>query len=277
MPEALLAREPAIRLTGFVAVLALMALWETLAPRRRPGEARARHVARNLAVATIDAAVVRLCVPMLPVALAALAVERGWGLFGHLVWPAWLEVVLAMLLFDFAIYCQHRLFHAVPWMWRLHKVHHSDLDYDATTGVRFHPLEILLSLAIKSALVVAVGPAPVAVLAFETILNATALFNHGNVRLPARLDRVLRWLVVTPDMHRVHHSAVVRETNSNYGFNLPWWDRWLGTYRAQPAAGHDTMQLGLDEFRQRRQTTLGKLLRMPFGDSRVAGGDKSTP
>lgn len=277
MNDYILQHEPAIRLVSFILILTLMVLWETLAPRRRPSEARARHLGRNLAVTFIDAAVVRLFVPMLPVALAALAALRGWGLFNALTWPTWLEVALAIVFFDFAIYYQHRLFHEVPLLWRLHKVHHSDLDFDTSTGVRFHPVEILLSLAIKSVLVVVLGPAPVAVLLFEVILNATALFNHGNVRLPEWLDYVLRWLLVTPDMHRVHHSIVGRETNSNYGFNVPWWDRWLGTYRAQPQAGHEAMHIGIDEYRRREQTTLGKLLLMPFVRGKTSSNDPQQP
>lgn len=241
-----------------------MALWETLAPRRPTVEARPRHVLRNLAIVVIDTVIVRLVVPLMPVGLAALAAERGWGLLHSVEWPPALEIAIAVLVFDLAIYGQHFLFHVVPALWRLHMVHHSDLDFDTTTGIRFHPVEILLSLGIKSGLVLVLGPAPVAVLIFEVLLNATSLFNHGNVRLPVQLDRWLRYVLVTPDMHRVHHSALRHETDSNFGFNVPWWDRLFRTYRAQPEAGHDGMTVGIETIRDVRQTTLGKLLWLPF-------------
>lgn len=268
MWDTLLDYELWLRLGSFVLLLALMVLWETLAPRRPVQEARSRHGLRNLAITVLAAVLVRVLIPLLPVGLAVVAVERGWGLFNWLDWPAWLEILLAVVVLDFVIYLQHVMFHAVPALWRLHMVHHADLDFDTTTGVRFHPIEILLSLVIKLAAVLVLGPAPVAVLLFEILLNGTALFNHGNVRLPGPVDRILRWVVVTPDMHRVHHSIVVRETNSNFGFNLPWWDRLLGTYRAQPAAGHEGMTIGLDTYRQLEQITLGRLLLLPFGGRR---------
>ena len=182
--------------------------------------------------------------------------------------PAWVGVVASVVLLDLAIYFQHVLFHAVPVLWRLHRMHHADLDFDVTTGLRFHPIEILLSMVIKLAVVAALGAPALAVLIFEVLLNATSMFNHGNVRIPAGLDRVLRWVVVTPDMHRVHHSILSRETNSNFGFNLPWWDRLFGTYRAQPAAGHEGMTIGIEQFRDPRELRLDRMLLQPFrGDA----------
>jgi sterol desaturase/sphingolipid hydroxylase (fatty acid hydroxylase superfamily) len=175
-----------------------------------------------------------------------------------------LAVLLSILLLDLAIYLQHVLFHAVPGLWRLHRMHHADLEFDVTTGLRFHPVEIVLSMVIKLAVVAALGAPAVAVLLFEVLLNATALFNHGTIRLPAGWDRVLRWVMVTPDMHRVHHSVIPAETNSNFGFNLPWWDRLLGTYRAQPKAGHDGMTIGIKQFRTRRDLWLDRMLLQPL-------------
>jgi sterol desaturase/sphingolipid hydroxylase (fatty acid hydroxylase superfamily) len=200
----------------------------------------------------------------LAVGLAVMAEERGWGLFNNIDIPVWAAVVVSMLLLDLAIYLQHVMFHAVPGLWRLHRMHHADLDFDATTGLRFHPIEILISMGIKLAVVAALGPPAVAVLLFEVILNGTALFNHANVDLPRPVDRVLRLFVVTPDMHRVHHSIDPRETNSNYGFNLPWWDRLLGTYIALPAKGHVQMEIGIEQFRTRRDLWLDRMLIQPL-------------
>jgi sterol desaturase/sphingolipid hydroxylase (fatty acid hydroxylase superfamily) len=177
--------------------------------------------------------------------------------------PSWAAVLLAVTALDLVIYLQHVMFHAVPALWRLHRMHHADLEFDVTTGLRFHPAEILLSMGLKLAAVAVLGPPPVAVLIFEVLLNATAMFNHSNIRLPLAVDRVLRLVVVTPDMHRVHHSIVPQETNSNFGFNLPWWDRLLGTYRAQPAAGHDGMVIGIEQFRTRRDLWLDRMLIQP--------------
>jgi len=198
------------------------------------------------------------------VGMAILAEARGWGVFNNLSVPLWLAVVLSVVALDFAIYLQHVLFHAVPILWRLHMVHHADLDFDVTTGLRFHTVEILLSMGIKLGVVVLLGSPALAVLLFEVILNATSMFSHGNIRLPAWLDRLLRVFVVTPDMHRVHHSVISRETNSNFGFNLPWWDYLFGTYRAQPAAGHEGMTIGLSQFRDERVDRLHWMLALPF-------------
>jgi sterol desaturase/sphingolipid hydroxylase (fatty acid hydroxylase superfamily) len=215
----------------------------------------------------VDTVLLRLAFPLLAVGLAALAARQGWGLLNRGTLPAWLAFGLAVLALDLTIYLQHVMFHAVPALWRLHRMHHTDLDFDVTTGLRFHPIEIALSMGIKLAAVTVLGPPPAAVLVFEVLLNGTALFNHGNIRLPLALDRVLRLLLVTPDMHRVHHSIFPSETNSNFGFNLPWWDRLCGTYRAQPRDGHDAMTIGIDQFREPRELWLHRLLVQPFRGS----------
>lgn len=264
MTNFLLAHEPAIRLAFFGGMLGGMAAWETLAPRRRRTVSRWTRWPGNLGVVVLNTLALRFTLPLAAVGLAALAEERGWGLLNNVGIPIWAKIVIAFLLLDLAIYLQHVMFHAVPTLWRLHRMHHADLDFDVTTGARFHPIEILLSMGLKLAVVAALGAPPVAVLVFEIVLNATSMFNHANLRLPARVDRVLRWIVVTPDMHRVHHSIVVDETNSNFGFNLPWWDRLLGTYRAQPAAGHEGMTIGLDIFRDPRQLRLDRMLVQPL-------------
>ena len=193
-----------------------------------------------------------------------------------------MELPVALLLLDLAIYLQHRLVHYVPVLWRVHRMHHADLDFDVTTGARFHPLEIALSLGIKCVVIVPLGASPLAVLLFEIALNATAMFNHSNVRLPRAMERLLRLLVVTPDMHRVHHSVVQRETDSNFGFNFPWWDRMFGTYRPQPEAGHETMTIGLEQFRAPHELRLDRMLTQPFRDDRSAakktdGGEAKKP
>ena len=264
--EILFASEPVIRLGAFAGVLAAMALWELLAPRRHQKIGRGWRWPNNLGIVMLDTLLVRLVFATAAVGMALLAETHGWGLFHALEAPAWLAVVASVILLDLAIYLQHVLFHAVPVLWRLHRMHHADLEFDVTTGVRFHPIEILLSMGIKLGVVAALGTPAVAVLLFEVLLNATSMFNHGNVRLPARLDRLLRWIVVTPEMHRVHHSVVPRETNSNFGFNLPWWDRLFGTYRSQPAAGHDAMTIGIEQFRDARELRLDRMLLQPWRD-----------
>jgi len=264
LAEILLAHEPAIRLSAFAGIFAAMALWEVLAPRRSQSIGRLRRWPGNLGIVVLDTLLVRLLFPTAAVGVALLAQSHGWGVFRTHQVPTWLGVIASLILLDLAIYLQHVLFHAVPVLWRLHRMHHADLEFDVTTGARFHPLEVLLSMAIKLGVVAAIGAPPVAVLIFEVVLNATSMLNHGNVNLPRRFDRVLRWLVVTPDMHRVHHSAVPRETNSNFGFNLPWWDRLFGTYRAQPVAAHDGMTIGIEQFRDPRELRLDRMLLQPF-------------
>jgi sterol desaturase/sphingolipid hydroxylase (fatty acid hydroxylase superfamily) len=242
-----------------------MALWEVLAPRRRYTVSRPLRWASNLGLVCLNTLVVRTLVPFGAVGMALLAQERGWGLLNIFPLPEWLAVVSSLLALDLVIYFQHVLLHAVPTLWRLHMVHHADLDFDVTTGLRFHTLEILLSLGIKMAAIFALGTPVLAVILFEVLLNATSMFSHGNARLPAWLDRVLRLFLVTPDMHRVHHSVLVRETNSNFGFNVPWWDYLFGTYRAQPANGHEGMTIGLERFREEsRSERLPWMLALPF-------------
>jgi sterol desaturase/sphingolipid hydroxylase (fatty acid hydroxylase superfamily) len=263
MSEIVFAAEPQLRLAVFLGVLLAMAIWELAAPRRRQEIPRLLRWSNNLALVVVDTLVLRLSFPILAVGLAALAETRGWGLFNIFAAPGWLALIVSIAVLDLAIYLQHVMFHAVPALWRLHRMHHADLEFDVTTGLRFHPLEILLSMAIKLAVVAVLGPPALAVLVFEVLLNATAMFNHSNIRLPATLDRILRWVVVTPDMHRVHHSILPAETNSNFGFNLPWWDRLLGTYRAQPRDGHEAMTLGIEQFRSRRDLWLDRMLVQP--------------
>lgn len=260
----ILENEPTIRLAAFLGVLAAMALWEVAAPRRRREIPRVIRWSNNLALVALDTVILRLTFPILGVGLAVMAEERGWGLFNNLELPVGIAFALSMLLLDLAIYLQHVMFHAVPGLWRLHRVHHADLDFDATTGLRFHPAEIVISMGIKIAVIAALGPPAIAVLLFEVVLNATALFNHANIDLPRPVDRVLRLFVVTPDMHRVHHSSDPRETNSNYGFSLPWWDRLLGTYRAEPAKGHEGMEIGIEQFRTRRDLWVDRMLIQPL-------------
>ena len=264
MIDLILSNEPLIRMGFFLGILLAMAIWEVAAPRRRREIPRLLRWSSNLGVVVIDTLLVRLTFPIVAVGLALVAQERGWGLFNVFDVPFWLAFVISVLALDLAIYLQHVMFHAVPALWRLHRMHHADLEFDVTTGLRFHPVEILLSMGIKLAVVVALGPPAVAVLVFEVLLNATAMFNHSNIRIPAAIDRVLRLIVVTPDMHRVHHSIHPSETNSNFGFNLPWWDRLLGTYRAQPREGHEAMTIGIEQFRTRRDLWLDRMLIQPL-------------
>lgn len=257
--------EQTIRLSFFLGVLAIMALWEVLAPKRALTVSKALRWSNNLGLVFFNTILLRLIFPAAAVGMAAFAGEQGWGLFNYFQLPLAVSILLSVVIMDLIIYLQHVMVHAVPALWRLHRVHHADLDYDLTTGARFHPLEILLSMLIKFATIVVIGAPVVAVIIFEVVLNAMAMFNHGNVGLPPALDRVLRWFVVTPDMHRVHHSIEDDETNSNFGFNLSWWDRLLGTYRDQPRAGHLGMTIGIRNFRTTRQSSwITGLLLMPF-------------
>lgn len=267
----------------FAGILGLMALWEVLTPRRALTASKPLRWASNLGVSLLNSLTLYLLLPTGAVAAALYFETRGWGLFPVLGLPAWLAVLLSVLILDLVIYLQHVLFHAVPWLWRLHRVHHADLDCDTTTGVRFHTIEMVLSLGIKLAALAAFGCPALAVLIFEVLLNATSLFNHGNVRLPGRLDGVLRLFVVSPDMHRVHHSVLPLETNSNFGFNLPWWDFLFGTYRACPLEGHEGMTIGLAELRAEpwaaRVERLPWMLALPFlpGSQREQDNEQRTP
>jgi sterol desaturase/sphingolipid hydroxylase (fatty acid hydroxylase superfamily) len=261
----LLAYEPVLRLASFIVVFAVVAGWELAAPRRAPGLPRARRWRANLGLVALNTVLLRLLFPLAAAGMAAFGSANGWGLLNHFHVPLWIAVPLALIAMDLVIWLQHVMVHAVPALWRLHQVHHADLDYDLTTGARFHPIEIGLSMLIKFATITVLGPPVLAVVVFEALLNATAMFNHGNIRLAPAVDRVLRWFVVTPDMHRVHHSAEDDETNSNFGFNLPWWDRLFGTYRAQPRAGHERMTIGVHGLRDPQQVAgLPGLLMLPF-------------
>jgi sterol desaturase/sphingolipid hydroxylase (fatty acid hydroxylase superfamily) len=256
--------EATVRLVAFISVFSAMALWEAAAPRRPRSYSRLTRWPSNLAIVVLNTGLVRILLSATAVSLAALGTQRSWGLLNNLPLPSWGRIIISVILLDLAIYLQHIMFHAVPALWRVHRMHHADLDFDVTTGARFHPIEIILSVLIKFGVIAATGASAAGVLVFEVLLNATSMFNHGNVRVPVGLDRYLRWLVVTPDMHRVHHSIVVAETNSNFGFNLPWWDRLLGTYRAQPAAGHEGMTIGIEQFRDGRELWLDRMLLQPF-------------
>jgi sterol desaturase/sphingolipid hydroxylase (fatty acid hydroxylase superfamily) len=252
------------RLVFFVGIFVGVAMWENRAPRRDLTTSKPARWLGNLGIVGINTIVLRLLFPVAAVGTAVYVGEKGWGLFNNVSVPYWLAVLLSAVILDFVIYVQHVIFHAIPALWRLHMMHHADLDYDLTTGTRFHPIEILLSMVLKIAAVVVLGAPALGVLIFEILLNGTAMFNHGNIRLPLGIDRVLRWFVVTPDMHRVHHSVFPTEANSNFGFNLPWWDRMMGTYKPQPTKGHLGMTIGLNQFRDPNQLTLPWMLALPF-------------
>jgi len=260
--------EALIRFGVFVGVFALMAAWESWRPRRPLGQLRRERWVTNLGLTALNTVLVRVTLGGIAYTTAVFAAERGMGVLHWISLPSWAAVTVTLLGLDFAIYLQHVMFHAVPALWRLHRVHHADLGFDASTGLRFHPIEIFLSLGFKAAVIILLGALPWAVVAFEILLNTSSVFNHGNVAMPERLDRGLRWVAVTPDMHRVHHSTRVVETNSNFGFCVPWWDRLCGTYRARPVLGQQGMEIGLSDYRT--PLTLGQLLVLPFqGD---AGG-----
>lgn len=256
--------EPVIRLVIFLGAFAVFTVWECAAPKRIRSFTRRVRWPSNLGIAALNTILLRLLFPVAAVGLAVVAEHREWGLLNNLELPNGLGIFIAILLLDLAIYLQHVLFHAVPVFWRLHRMHHADLDFDVTTGIRFHPIEIFLSMGIKMAVVAALGAPAISVLVFEVLLNATSMFNHGNIRIPTGIDKVLRLFVVTPDMHRVHHSVIRYETNSNFGFNFSWWDRLLGTYRAQPEAGHKNMIIGIEQFREAKELRIDRLLTQPF-------------
>lgn len=264
MIDAPVLSEAALRMGFFVGIFALMAGWEALAPLRQRGVSRGLRWGNNLALVALDSAIVRLIFPVTAAGFAALAAERGWGLTNLLELPYWPALILSLLLLDLIIYLQHRLFHAVPLLWRLHRVHHADTEFDLTTALRFHPLEMVVSMGIKLAAIAAIGAPPPAVLIFEVVLNGAAMFNHSNIALPPRLERVLRLVMVTPDMHRIHHSTRDGEMNRNFGFNLSWWDRLLGSYCPKPQQDQRTMPIGLDHFRTGRDLWFDRLLLQPL-------------
>jgi sterol desaturase/sphingolipid hydroxylase (fatty acid hydroxylase superfamily) len=264
MGEFVLNHEMIVRLGFFIVIFAAVGLTELTWPRRRLTTSKAVRWFSNIAIVAINSALLRIVFPAAAVGMAVLASQKGWGLLNNVDVPYWLAVLLSVIFLDFVIYLQHVMFHAVPALWRLHMMHHADLDFDLTTGSRFHPIEIVLSMLIKMAAVLVAGTPPVAVIIFEVILNGAAMFNHGNLSVPLGVDKVLRLFLVTPDMHRVHHSVFPAEANSNFGFNLPWWDRLLGTYKAQPRLGHEGMSIGLNQFRDPARLTLPWMLALPF-------------
>ncbi len=263
--EFVMQNEVAIRLGFFFAVFLLIAIWEVLSPCRTLSVSKLLRWSNNLALVFLNSLILRMLFPVAAVGIAAFASEQGWGLLNYYSVPLLPALVLSIVVMDLVIYLQHVMVHAIPLLWRLHRVHHADLDYDVTTGARFHPLEIILSMLIKFSTIILLGPPVVAVVIFEVLLNATAMFNHGNIHISPAIDRWLRLIVVTPDMHRVHHSIEDDETNSNFGFSLPWWDRLFGTYREQPRAGHKNMTIGIHAFREPAMASwLSGMLTMPF-------------
>ena len=259
------AHEITIRLCFFAGVFVVMAAWEIFAPRRALTVSKAVRWANNLGLVLLNTVLLRLMFPAAAIGMAAFTSAQGWGLLNHFEVPALLSVTIAVIGMDFVIWLQHVVVHAVPALWRLHRVHHADLDYDLTTGARFHPIEIVLSMLIKFATIMVLGPPVIAVMIFEVILNGMAMFNHGNVRLPLALDSLLRRVIVTPDMHRVHHSVEDDEANSNFGFNLSVWDRLFGTYRDQPRGGQLGMTIGIHRYRDPVQVDrLPGMLMLPF-------------
>ena len=264
MTEWIMSNKPVIRLGFFAGIFGLMAIWEILAARRELTTSKGRRWVGNLSLVLVDTLIVRLLFPTAAVGTALIVADLGWGVLNVVSVPYWAALLISVATLDLAIYLQHVMFHALPALWRLHMVHHADLDLDVTSGSRFHPIEIVLSMFIKLGVISVLGPPLLGVLIFEVVLNALAMFNHANARIPLPLDRVLRWIIVTPDMHRVHHSVEKPEHNTNFGFNLSCWDRVLGTYTDQPAKGHEGMTIGLKSFRERSWQSLPRLLAMPF-------------
>jgi sterol desaturase/sphingolipid hydroxylase (fatty acid hydroxylase superfamily) len=256
--------EMLIRLGFFFGVLLIIALWEFFWPRRQLSFSRSKRWPSNLGIVAVDSVILRLIMPILAIGIALVAQQNQWGLFNIIRFPYWLAVLVSVIILDFVIYLQHVMFHAIPLFWRIHRMHHTDLDIDVTTGLRFHPIEIILSMLIKISAVILLGAPAISVLIFEVLLNATSMFNHGNIYLPKYADKIIRSLIVTPDMHRVHHSIIRHETHSNFGFNLSIWDRALMTYIAQPKEGHHDMTIGLEIFRDPKNLRLDKLLLIPF-------------
>jgi len=263
--ELVMTYEKEIRMGFFFGMLAIIGLWEVIAPKRALTVSKTIRWVNNLGLVFFNSFIVRLVFPVAAIGVAATAQENSWGLLNNIDLPVWAAAVLAIVIMDLVIYIQHVMVHAIPALWRLHRVHHADPDYDVTTGARFHTLEIILSMGIKFCTIVLLGPPVFAVIIFEVILNATAMFNHGNIGLPKSVDKVVRWFLVTPDMHRVHHSIEDDETNSNFGFSLPWWDRLFGTYRDQPRGGHEAMTIGIRQFKEVKDVSwITGMLTLPF-------------
>lgn len=264
MLSPILDNQAAVRLGALVLVVLLVASWEIIKPRRALSISKQLRWTNNWLISLLNTALLSLVFPIMAVGVAVLADERNWGLFNVLDVPAVLSIPLFVLAFDFAIYWQHRLYHLVPALWRLHRMHHADPDFDVSTGIRFHPVSIVVSMLIKMLVVVALGPPAIAVLISEVLLNVTSMFNHGNIYIPPRIDKILRRILVTPDMHRLHHSVIAQETNSNFGFNFPWWDRLFGSYRDQPKGGHAAMEIGIRGFQNAHDQMLHRLLLHPL-------------
>lgn len=263
MEQILQNNEALFRLGAFALVLLILLLVEAYSPRRTPGLGWNRRL-NNLALVGIDVILVRFLLPIATVSMAEVAATRGWGLFNTLDLGFWPAVVLSFLLLDLVIYAQHVMLHKIPLLWRIHRLHHTDMDFDVTTALRFHPFEIILSIFVKLVFIALLGAPVMAVIIFEIVLNISSMFNHSNIQIPSGVDRLLRYFIVTPDMHRVHHSVEKIETNSNYGFYIPWWDYLFRTYRPQPLLGHTTMKIGLNEFRGNKVVSLHWLLLQPF-------------
>jgi sterol desaturase/sphingolipid hydroxylase (fatty acid hydroxylase superfamily) len=264
MLSPILDNQVAVRLAALLAIVVLVASWEILKPRRELSMSKALRWTNNWLISVLNSVMLSLLFPLLAVGLALLAEEKNWGLFNVHEVPALFSIPLFLILFDLAIYWQHCLYHRIPILWRLHRMHHADPDFDVSTGIRFHPLSIILSMLIKMLVIILLGPPAIAVLLAEILLNVIAMFNHGNIYIPPGIDKVLRLFLVTPDMHRLHHSVIAEETNSNFGFNFPWWDRLFGSYRAQPKGGHIAMEIGIRGFQRPEDQMLHRLILQPL-------------
>jgi len=260
--------DPVIRLSVFILLLALLALLENISPRRKPRYSKGSRWISNFGISILNSTTVAMILPIVGAGAALLADERNWGLFNRLDTPALFSIPLYIIAFDLTIYVQHRLFHKFKPLWRLHRMHHTDLDYDVSTGVRFHPLSIFISAGIKLGLILALGPLAIAVIVSEIVLNATSMFNHSNIKLPHRLDAALRYFIVTPDMHRIHHSVIAQEHNRNFGFNFPWWDKIFNTYKDQPSKGQDAIDIGISGYEEDISIGILPLLIQPFRKDR---------
>jgi len=267
--------EPVIRLSVFILLLAFLALLENISPRRKPRYSKGSRWISNFGISILNSTTVALILPIVGAGAALLADERNWGLFNRLDTPALFSIPLYIIAFDLTIYVQHRLFHKFKPLWRLHRIHHTDLDYDVSTGVRFHPLSIFISAGIKLGLILALGPPAIAVIVSEIVLNATSMFNHSNIKLPHRLDAALRYLIVTPDMHRIHHSVIAQEHNRNFGFNFPWWDKIFNTYKDQPSKGQDAIDIGISGYEEDVSIGILPLLIQPFRKDRESHRESS--
>lgn len=256
--------DSATRLSVFALLLIILALLEIYSPRRKPQHSKAKRWVNNFGISALSSVFLALFLPLIGVAAAIWANERSWGLLNQFEIRPLISIPLYIVAFDFTIYLQHRIFHRFKILWRLHKVHHTDLDYDVSTGVRFHPLSLFISATIKFLLILLLGPLAIAVLISEIVLNATSMFNHSNIKLPNALDKFLRYFIVTPDMHRIHHSVEVSEHSQNFGFNFTWWDRLLKTYKEQPAKGHDAIEFGVRGYREDHSIGIFSLLAQPF-------------